>query len=97
MLIPTSNESHLRTQCANKEGESIPSLEPTPAAWRTGSKSTPPTRWSDSTRKSDDGPVVGIFPNEASIRRLIGAVLMEQNEEWQPRHRFCPTTPCPTQ
>lgn len=26
--------------------------------------------------------VVGIFPNEAAIRRLISAILMEQTEEW---------------
>ena len=34
--------------------------------------------------------VVGIFPNAVSIRRLIGAVLMEQNEEWQLQHRYLP-------
>jgi putative transposase len=31
--------------------------------------------------------VVGIFPNEASIVRLIGAVLLQQNDEWQLQHR----------
>lgn len=25
---------------------------------------------------------MGIFPNEASIQRLVGAILMEQTEEW---------------
>jgi putative transposase len=32
--------------------------------------------------------VVGIFPNEASILRLLGAVLLEANDEWQLQHRY---------
>jgi hypothetical protein len=32
--------------------------------------------------------VVGIFPGEASITRLIGAVLLEHNDEWQTDRRY---------
>lgn len=31
--------------------------------------------------------MVGSFPNEESITRLIGAILLEQNDEWQTHHR----------
>ena len=37
--------------------------------------------------------VVGIFPNEGSIIRPIGAVLLEANDEWQTQHRYMQTEP----
>jgi len=32
--------------------------------------------------------VVGLFPGEPSIIQLLGAMLLEANDEWQLQHRY---------
>ena len=58
-----------------------------PAQHRTKLHSTNPLeRLNKEVKRRAD--VVGIFPNEESILRLIGAVLFEQNDDWQSQHRY---------
>ena len=58
-----------------------------PAQHRTKLHSTNPLeRLNKEVKRRAD--VVGIFPSEQSILRLIGAVLLEANDEWQLQHRY---------
>src|SRR3954453_12512333 len=58
-----------------------------PAQHRTKLHSTNPLERLDKEEKRRAG-VVGIFPGEPSITSLIGAVLLEQSDEWQTGRRY---------
>ena len=37
--------------------------------------------------------VVGVFPNPAALLRLVGAMLIEQEEQWSSEKRYLPQAP----
>src|SRR5512143_1226658 len=48
-------------------------------------------RWNQEVKRRAN--VVGIFPNQASIRRLIGAMLAQHNDEWLLQNRYLTLEP----
>jgi putative transposase len=80
-----TNMPKLAAMLDDAEGEVLAFMD-FPRAHRKQIASTNPLeRLNAEVKRRTD--VVGIFPNDAAIVRLVGALLLEQNDEWQLQRR----------
>ena len=54
--------------------------------WPQIASTNPLERLNGEIKRRSDG--VGIFPNEPAIVRLVGALMLEQNDEWAVSRRY---------
>lgn len=53
--------------------------------WAQIASTNPLERVNEIKRRAD---VIGIFPNDAAVVRLVGALMLEQNDEWAVSRRY---------